>query len=532
MTPEEGLHYSLLENPVIGYRTLDGKAKHVSLPQLLIVLAEDSVRDFPALRPHQRHPWHAFLVQLAALALAHTASTRPLETEEEWRAALLALTPSDPDGAAWCLVSPPERPALLQAPVADGRIDGWKSVHRTPDELDMLVTSKNHDLKGARMRRCAAEDWLFALVSLQTQEGFMGQQNYGISRMNGGFASRAGIGVAGEGGWGARWRRDLMTSLATRAHTAETRGLDAQTGIALLWLMPWDGNSSLTFNSLDPHYIEICRRIRLRTNENGLHAIGTGTKAPRVSAKELNGVTGDLWTPVDIAAAKALTIAGEGFHYKLLAELLFGSKFLPGAAQDIGQGWPEERLSLIAQGIARGQGKTERYHERRVPISPKTRALILGGQQTTLARIAGEHITAIAELRDLLWTALSILFNNGKAVMASNNSAKDKATRFAGPFEQAENLRFFDDLSAEIEANAPDVQRLAWLLGLVERAEAVLRSVFDAGPRSSIQRYRAQSAALSYFHGTLRSAKFSITELTNHYRQRTNTSTGGDIERT
>lgn len=529
MNLDEGLQHSVIEEAIIRYRSLDSLAAHASLPQLFVAMTQDRVRDFPALRPHQRHAWHAFLVQLAALALVRAAVAEPFETEQEWRAALLALTPSDPDGAPWCLVSPPARPALLQAPVPEGRVDAWKSRCYTPDELDMLITSKNHDLKGARMRRCKPEDWLFALVSLQTQEGFLGSGNYGISRMNGGFASRPGVGVAGDGHWGARWRRDTMTLLSTRERTAETHGLSVDQGSALLWLLPWDGIASLSFASLDPHYIEICRRIRLREGADGLHAIGTGTKAPRVAAKELNGVTGDPWTPVDIAAAKALTITGDGFQYKLLTELLFGSKFLPAVAQDVGRGRPDERLFLVAVGITRGQGKTERYHERRVPISPKARALLLGGQQAALARIAGQRIAAIAEVRKALWVALAVLFNNGKADTGSDDT-KDKASRFARPFEQGENLRFFDDLNTEIEADDASAQRLAWLLGLVDRAEAVLRGAFDAGPRSSIQRYRAQSAALSRFHGTLRSAKFPVPELANHYRQHATTSTGDNIE--
>jgi len=531
MTMEEGLHHSLLDEAFIRYRNTDGQTEQVRLPQLFIALTQDRVRDFPALRPHQRHAWHAFLVQLAALALVRTVAAEPFETEQEWRAALLALTPSDPDGAAWCLVTPAARPALLQAPVPEGQIQRWKSRCYAPDALDMLITSKNHDLKSARMRRCGAEDWLFALVSLQTQEGFLGSGNYGISRMNGGFASRPGVGVVGEGHWGARWRRDTRTLLATRIRTAEIHGLSVDEGIALLWLVPWDGVASLAFASLDPHYIEICRRVRLQVGGDGLHAIGTGTKAARVAAKELNGVTGDPWTPADIAAGKALTITGDGFHYKLLTELLFGSKYRPAAAQDLGHVRPDEHFSLIAQCIVRGQGKTERYHERRIPISPKTRSLLLGGQQPALARVAGQRIAAIAEVRKVLWIALAVLFNNGKSDASSGDSTKDKASRFARPFEQAEDLRFFDDLNAEIEADDDAAQRLNWLLGLVDRAEAVLRSAFEAGPRSSVQRYRARSAGLARFDGTLRGARCPVPELASHY-QHANTSTGGNLEHT
>ena len=59
------LLWSLLDEPLIRWRSTDGGTlQSASLPQLLAAMAANEVRDFPALRPHQRHPWHAFLVQL------------------------------------------------------------------------------------------------------------------------------------------------------------------------------------------------------------------------------------------------------------------------------------------------------------------------------------------------------------------------------------------------------------------------------------------------------------------------------------
>ena len=110
MTIAPELQFSLLTEPIIRYRRAsDGETVKASLPELFVALAADEVRDYPALRPHQRHPWHAFLVQLAAIALHKAERTAVFETTQDWRDALLALTPDDPDGAAWCLVSPPNR---------------------------------------------------------------------------------------------------------------------------------------------------------------------------------------------------------------------------------------------------------------------------------------------------------------------------------------------------------------------------------------------------------------------------------------
>ncbi len=519
MAPE--LQFSLLTEPIIRYRRAgDGQTVHATLPGLFVALAADEVRDYPALRPHQRHPWHAFLVQLAAIALHQAGAPVVFETEQAWRDALLALTPDDPDGAAWCLVSPPNRPALLQAAVAGGSTSDWKSTAFAADEIDMLVTSKNHDVKGGRARRAQPEDWLFALLSLQTQEGFLGSGNYGISRMNGGFASKPGVGVAAVGLPGARWLRDMAALLTRRGRTVEAHGLQEDDGLALVWLAPWDGESSLSFAKLDPFYIEICRRVRLQSKSGQITSVGTGSKAPRIAAKALNGLTGDAWTPIDVEGGKALTITSTGFNYKLVSELLFGGKYQAPAAHNLSQTTKDESLIFITQGITRGQGKTEGYHERRVPISPKARSLLMASQKDQLQRMAGQRIAAISDVRKLLWLALSVLFASGISGDSTDGN-KAKASKFSAPFESAEDARFFDDLNEELEAADPSAQRLQWLLGLVGRAEATLKAAFDAGPRSSIQRYRAQSAALSRFHGGLRSDKFPISDLVNHYRQQT-----------
>lgn len=516
------LQLSLLTEPLIRYRCAnDGCTVATNLPDLFVALTADQVRDYPSLRPHQRHPWHAFLVQLAAIALHKAKRTVVFETSEAWRDALMALTPDHPDGAAWCLVSPPNRPALLQAAVVDGSTADWKASAFAADAIDMLVTSKNHDIKGNRARRSQPEDWLFALLSLQTQEGFLGAGNYGISRMNGGFASKPGVGVAPVGLHGARWMRDITSLLAQRQKIAEERGLRLDNGLALVWLAPWDGVGSLLFSTLDPFYIEICRRIRLKSDIGILSGLETGSKSSRISAKELNGLTGDAWTPIDIEGGKALTIGSNGFNYKLISELMFGGKFQSPAAHNLVQAGSGKNLILVAQGITRGQGKTEGYHERRVPISPKVRSLLINNQKNQLERLSGQRITAIGDMRSLLRSALVVLFENGnvKDFRHASKSHEGKMTKYLASFETIEDTRFFDDLNEEIEATDPAAQRLQWLLGLVDRAESILKFAFDAGPRNGIQKYRAQSTALSRFHGGLRSEKSPLTELSNHYRQ-------------
>lgn len=521
MTHPSPLFGNLLEDRLLRYRTVaTGDTVAATLPELFLAMSRDEVRDFPALRPHQRHPWHAFLVQLAAIAQHHADRMSPFVTVTDWVAGLMALTPHDPDGAAWCLVSPPDRPAFMQPAAPDGSVAEWKNTLHAADELDMLVTSKNHDLKTRRMLKSSLEDWCFAVVSLQTQEGFLGSGNYGTSRMNGGFASRSGVGIQPPGAWGKRWSRDVGILLAHRASTADLHGFNAQQGKALLWLEPWDGTHSLTLSSLDPWYIEICRRVRLTQGNNGLLAHTTGSKVPRIAAKELNGVTGDPWMPIDLAHAKALTITHRGFDYKLTAELLLGKQYRRTLCAEVDASDAPRGLTWVAQGVTRGQGKTEGYHERRIPISNKVRQALFIRDTDDLAKRANERIHAITEVGRMVWAALTVLFNNaakdenGKDRDASK-AVTERASTFATPFETLCDQLFFEDLTAEIEADPADALtvRQAWLTQLAQRAEATLRTAFAAGPRSGQMRYQAQAAALSRLHGAMRNPKSKLPDL-------------------
>lgn len=511
---------NLLTDPLIRIRDADGQIRLLNLPELFVALGHDAVRDYPALRPHQRHPWHSLLVQLAALALHQAGEAQPWDEPDGWRAALLALTPEHPDGSAFCLVAPHDKPAFLQAPVAGGKLDGWKAIP-TPDALDMLVTSKNHDLKGERMRRAEADDWLFALVSLQTQEGFLGAGNYGISRMNGGFSSRPAIGVAPDGGIGRRWRRDVAALRDARVDLIESYGMRGEGGVALLWLPSWNGVTSLAFAALDPFYIEICRRIRIvQELTGGLVAHGTGTKAARVDASARKGVTGDAWIPVE--EGKALTLGSDGFNYGLAAELAWGSKYRKTTAQILRDEDGVIGITLLAQGVVRGQGKTEGYHERRIPLSKKAVGLLRRGQTDRPASLASERVRAVGTMRgSILRTALFALFEAGTDKLDfDRRTAKQQVEPFVKAFERAEDARFFDDLNIELDADSEDEQhaeRLRWLIGLAERAEAVLRSAFAVGPQCGERRYRARSRALAFFHGALRSDKH-LPQLAQHLR--------------
>jgi len=495
--------------PFIRFTRHDGTASLATLPGILAALMRDEVTSFTALRPHQRHAWHAFLAQLAALALLRGGLDTVPEDEGAWCSLLRGLTPDHADDAPWCLVAPPDRPALLQPAVPGGDLSELRNTVRTPDSLDMLVTSKTHDLKGGVMAHAAPDDWLFALVTLQTMEGFLGAGNYGISRMNGGFANRPALGVAPPGGPGAHLRRDVRRLITMKGRPPLSNICAERDGLALVWLRPWDGTTSLPASALDPLYIEVCRRVRLQTEGTAITARVGGSKAARI-APPTGGVTGDPWTPVrpDKDGQKALTVDARGFSYRPLVDLLFPRDGQRAPLQVEVDEDVTDGLTLVARALVRGQGKTEGYHERRVPLSRKVSRRGMHTPTDPVSQAAHDRVQLAGDMAGALRFALIALFENGPAkVDPSNDAAGRKAKPFVARFEREVDLTFFEALWQEAEQDGADArraERAGWLHALLRTADALLDEADHAAAKASRRRFRARVNADGVLHGSVR----------------------------
>jgi CRISPR system Cascade subunit CasA len=404
-----------------------------------------------------------------------------------------------------------DRPAFLQPPVPGGDLAPFRVRINAPDKLDVLVTSKNHDLKAERITHALPDDWIFALVSLQTQEGQMGRGNYGIARMNGGYGSRPFLGVAPEGGAGAHFRRDLRILLhpsnrLSSIHWAVRRE------IRLVWLEPWDGKQQIQVDELHPLFIEICRRVRLAVNRDGrIFALLANSEAARIAAKELKGVTDDPWAPVEVGSeTKLLSLTAEGFSWRRMRELLFsgtelGSKrvfkrpLFAIVQQDDGPS-----LEIVAAGLARGQGKTEGFHQRRIPVPAHARARLVDEADRQLAEAADrQERDAGTMAQRVLRPAVLCAFEKGPEKLDFN--ARDAAAA-AAPFMQeldaAIDINFFPALWESLKAN-PDEAEHAWQSILRDHAEKTFQKALDAGPRTEARRFIAAARAESLFAGAL-----------------------------
>jgi len=445
----------------------------LTLPGLLAAMARGEVASFPALRPHQRPAWHMFLVQLATLALSDTAATDLPEDEESWRRSLRGLTADFPDDAPWHLVVEDRgKPAFLQPPDPGGL--KWHEV-ATPDALDMLITSRNHDIKREIAHEAAPQDWIFALVSLQTMEGFGGAGNYGVARMNGGSSSRVMIALAPATSGGqvidpsAWWWRDVTHLLS---------GRDRPSGQALLWRRPWPEGQQLDLPGLDPLFIDVCRRVRLTERDGGLHAERTTSKAARIAAKEAKGMTQDPWAPVHLGEAKTLTLGERDWTYGLLTELFYSGKWqMPPMAQEA---TPEKdgAMVLVAEAFARGNSKTDGFKSRVIPVPKGVQKEMFGMEAINLS---DAQIKTIDQLDKGLRDGLALIAAEGdRDKLGKSEYARTTPARAA--LHRVADALFFPTLWEKLAAGSRDGRHESHMRFLKQLAQAARDEFARAAP--------------------------------------------------
>ena len=511
--------HNLLTEELITAQTAGGRIS-LSLPGLLAAMARGEVQSFPGMRPHQRPAWHMFLVQLGTLALWHSKLDNPPEDADTWLKALRKLTSDFKDDAPWHLVpEDPAKPGFLQPPDPGGL--KWTTVE-TPDALDMLVTARNHDIKQQVARISAPEDWMCALVSLQTMEGYNGSGNYGIARMNGGSSSRTMLGFAparinpqgvDESAW---WAIDVCRLLNHREIGGDKSSPCTIEKIALLWLESWPENgSSIHVNSLDPLFVEVCRRVRLSALGGYITAMCATSKRARIDAKEFNGLLGDPWAPINVEEGKALTLGDSDFDYRRIADLLYSNvkkwevPFLAKQSPDV-----DGDLVLVAESFSRGNSKTYGFKSRLILIPKPVRQHVFS---TRAKDIAKDQIKDIKEAGDIVRNALVLLASKGDW----GNKKKDTynhAKPASKAFERDVDDFFFQHLWVRVEANdkGKDERSKAdrdFLLQVGCAAKKAFEDALPSIPCPSLWRPKAEAKARRQFYGAMYNKEFLIREV-------------------
>ena len=510
----------LLTDPLIRVQGPSGEVERLSLPQLLARLAGGEALDFPMLRPHQQPAWHAFLVQLAYLALepadaAESTGDFAVATDAaDWERLLRALTADHPDDAPWCLVVDDwQQPAFLQAPCRPGAQSDYKRVLASAQEIDLLITSKNHDEKVGKLARIGGADSdlvVFALVSLQGFAAYLGAGNFNTMRMNGGFASRVQFRMVFKRGSGPEFLRDLRVLLARTERLWED-ALEGSIGTTaqphrLLWLPAW-GDSALSLASVHPLCLEVCRRVRLRLIGDVLQALTASSKTARVDAKLRNGVVLDPWLPiVREGAGKALTAMAGSFGYRLLSPVLFDAKRfkLPVLAVPCADIDRDSAGVLLMQVLVGGSGRTDGLLRREIPM--RRRALRkFSDAPAELALRAARFIDIASAMQGKVLRAALLQFVDGSDDPDWKNGDFAKyVQRWTEQFDTLVDEVFYEAMFATVDAELADLEAEAqWLQALKRLATLVFDRALEALPSRDRSRVFARVRAEQMFSGGL-----------------------------
>ncbi len=516
---------NILTEQIIRMKTASGSAIPASLPDVYAALMSDQVDAFSALRPHQRHAWHAFLVQLGAMAMHCDGITEPPKDAAEWRRMVRALTPEYPDDEPWDLVVDDiTKPAFMQPPArSDEKLEDYKFRLTTPDELDMLVTSKSFDVKSSVAGQSQSGDWIFALISLQTMEGFGGRYNYGISRMPSGYGNRPAFSITPSDRPGRHVKRDIEALLENRQWFLDEYPMN-DTGICLMWAIPWDGTraEALLLDALEPFYIEVCRRVRLRWESGKLEAIRATSDSRRMV--DVKGLTGDPWAPTGKLGNPRGTppafLGPRRFSYERVVDGLTSPDWEPPRLLRPTQS--ERRapvaMQLVARGMVRGEGRTEGYHERIISLRPNT-AQVFGrpaGPQE-LGDMARDRIRQIGIVQGILRHSVAAFAAGGDTektnqVLRSRpqeNPWRKKVDELVSNFGEIVDKDFFEYLQEEFDAAESERSdiRKEWLNGLLGDARSIRNLAMDLIPCPKRDYYRARVRAEGVFEGRIRGSQ-------------------------
>ena len=502
---------SLLTDRLIPVRSLRTSGSlYLSLPEVFMWLpdaAGDGVRSFPGLSAHQAPAWYQFLVQVGALARGQSGGGE-LNGAEDWEQGLRALAPGVSD-SAWALVTEPDQPALLQPPTA--RLDEFKPGAQTPDGLGPLFRGKNHDVKRARQTSAEPHHWLYALVHLQTHDGFAGRGNQGVARMNGGFSSRVLVDRRPSPMWGPRVGRGIRMLLDRRDEILEGPWQYRRMGgLSLLWLESWDEDQSLHLARLDPYFVEVCRRVRLTSCNGTIRLWKRPSHSPRLDAKALNGNLGDPWVPVKLAGKgkgpAALTVSAGGFDYRLCRRILFPTgEFMPAPALrelDDEQGRDTE-IHLAA--LVRGQGRTEGFYERVIECPASVHAVFETpddddeeDERVDLAQVSEDMVAWAGEVRRVLRRALLVYLQGPERPDFQRPDARPLLDRF----DRAVDIRFFSSLFKAVEGI--EAAQEDWHEYLKQEAVRVAGQGWRELSPPSMRREKAHAASERVLWGGLR----------------------------
>jgi CRISPR system Cascade subunit CasA len=518
--------YSLLDEPTFRIKTRNRESERLSLPELLAAYSADRVDHLVSLRPHQEATFHSFMVSLAfmAMELAGEAADGPGPSTDaaRWRELLRGLTAHFPADEPWHLLGEDVRkPAFMQCPCDAAEEAQYTGLSSSPQELDVLVASKSHDVKPGKLGGFGVEHlelWIYALVSLHGDAAYMpaGQKAasvYSSVRKNGAVAARPHFRLAFSRGVGAEFKRDVLALFAGQRslfEEANACGVGSAPAERLMWLRDW--NHHFSASELHPLFLEVCRRVRLERLELGLVVARTAqssTRGWRTQFDDARGVLADPWSPIarDPKGDKTYNpqTGTGGFGYRRLAPVLFDREgfTLPLLARP-SKSEMSKGGTMIARALGRAQGGTDGYLCREVHFPPAAMRRTVD-EAAQVALRSQSFIQAASDTGSLLRLAL-IRFVYGSD--APPRKASPDIVRIVHPWELAFDAVvdevFFEDLIGSVDTDRGDDEALLdWSRRLQVLAQQVFERAVDSLPTRDRSRAFARARAQGFLRGAM-----------------------------
>jgi CRISPR system Cascade subunit CasA len=252
----------------------------------------------------------------------------------------------------------------------------------------------------------------------------------------------------------------------------------------------------------------VCRRVRLVVRDGGIVALGSGSKAARIGwPKELKGVTGDPWAPIDEADAKVLSITGAGFSYRRMVDYLDPELYKQPPLAIPSADDAERGLTISASALARGQGKTEGFHQRHIPVPKEVSPLFARGGIDEFAKLARARVGRVGDFtRTVLRPALFLAYQGGpEKIDFGKPTTGPQVEPWIRAFDAKVDRIFFErvfDALAAVErgdSGAQEREHRGWEREVLDIARAVLERGIEAAPRRAMVRHRAAARARVYF---------------------------------
>ena len=170
-------------------------------------------------------------------------------------------------------------------------------------------------------------------------------------------------------------------------------------------------------------------------------------------------------------------------------------------------------MQLVARAMVRGQGKTEGYHERIIPLRPKTVRLFgrAGGTFRNWAISQGSVSNKSGIVQRILSHAIQVFAARGNADKISPEH-RALARPWLNKLDEIIDRTFFEHLQTEFDTDDNEERqsiRNRWLLnnnrdGVVDHARSILHNAEASLPSPAMYRYRARVNAEGLFEGRLR----------------------------